>query len=36
MASSPEHLQALIDALAVYCATLAMEVNKSKGDDGQG
>ena len=30
MASSPEHLQALIDDLAVYCATLAMEINVAK------
>ena len=30
MASSPEHLQALIDALAVYCATLHMGVNVAK------
>ena len=30
MASSPEHLQALIDALAAYCATLHMEINVAK------
>lgn len=30
MASSPEHLQALIDALVVYCAALHMEINVSK------
>ena len=30
MPSSPERLQALIDALAVYCATLAMEINVPK------
>ena len=30
MASSPEHLQALIDALAIYCATLHMEINVAK------
>ena len=39
MASSPEHLQALIDALAVYCATLTMPWHgdhrgKNKGDGG--
>ncbi|KAL3163267.1 hypothetical protein ABBQ32_009663 [Trebouxia sp. C0010 RCD-2024] len=27
MASSPEQLQALIDAVAAYCATLHMEIN---------
>ena len=30
MASSPEHLQALIDASAVYCATLHKEINVAK------
>ena len=30
MASSPEHLQPLIHALAVYCATLHMEINVAK------
>ena len=30
MASSPDHLQALMNALAVYCATLAMDINVAK------
>ena len=30
MASSPEQLQALIDALAVYCATSRMEISEPK------
>ena len=30
MASSLEHLQAHIDALAVCCATIAMEINVAK------
>ena len=30
LASSPEHLQALIDALAAYCATLHMEISVPK------
>ncbi|DBA94877.1 TPA: hypothetical protein ACH3X1_016747 [Trebouxia sp. C0004] len=30
MASSPEHLQALIDALSSYCAILHMEISVSK------
>ena len=30
VAGSPEHLQALIDALAVYCATLHMDINVAK------
>ncbi|KAL3142317.1 hypothetical protein ABBQ38_002658 [Trebouxia sp. C0009 RCD-2024] len=30
MASSPEQLQALIDALAAYCATLHMEISVPK------
>ena len=30
MASSPEHLHALIDALAIYCVTLHMEINVAK------
>ena len=30
LASSPEQLQALIDALAAYCATLQMEISVPK------
>ena len=30
VASSPEHLQTLIDALAIYCATLHKEINVAK------
>ena len=30
MASSPEHLQALIDALFSYCAALHMEISVPK------
>jgi len=30
MASSPEHLQALIDALSSYCAILHMEISVPK------
>ena len=30
MASSPEHLQALIDALSVYCVTLALHIHVAK------
>ncbi|DBA98700.1 TPA: hypothetical protein ACH3X1_014477 [Trebouxia sp. C0004] len=32
LAGSPQHLQALIDALVGYCATLHMEISVAKSD----